>query len=276
MALKVTVIDIDSQNDFTNKLGTLFVPGADENSKRAATMIRRLRPKITKFIRTLDSHDTIDISHKAWWVDQNGNHPETDVMKGLTLITPEDVENYKWNTSMLGRRARSLKYLQALKATNRYPHIIWPDHCLIGSWGHNMNEDVFGEILEWERHHKIWSDSVTKGSNPWTEHFSAIRAEVPDPDDLSTQINDKLVSSIENSDITIWIGEALNFCLANTFRDAIAAFSNSDKVKNMILAIDCTSNVPSRDGSLEALGDAFVKEMVALGMQVKNSTDILA
>jgi nicotinamidase/pyrazinamidase len=272
MALKVTVIDIDSQNDFTNKQGTLFVPGADENSKRAAAMIRRLRPKITKFIRTLDSHDTIDISHKAWWVDSNGNNPETDVMKGLNVITPEDVENYKWTTSVLGRRARSLKYLQALKANGRYPHVIWPDHCLIGSWGHNMHEDVLAEIIEWEHHHKIGSDPVTKGSNPWTEHFSAIRAEVPDPDDPSTQVNDKLVSSIEDSDITIWLGEALSHCLANTFRDAIAAFSNSDKVKNMILARDCTSNVPG----FESLGDAFIKDMVALGMQVKNSVDILS
>lgn len=272
MALKVTLIDIDSQKDFTDKTGSLYIPGADENSKRVAGLIRRLRGKITKIIRTLDSHNTIDISHKHWWVDQNGNHPETDVMKGLTVISPEDMENYKWNTSVLGRRNRSLKYLKDLKANGRYPHIIWPDHCLIGSPGHNMNEDVFEEILAWEREHKVWSDSVTKGSNPWTEHFSAVRAEVPDPDDLSTQLNDKLVSAIENSDITIWVGEALSHCLANTFRDAIAAFSNSDKVKNMILARDCTSNVPT----LEYLGDNFIKDMQALGMQVKNSNDILA
>jgi nicotinamidase-related amidase len=272
MALKVTVIDIDSQNDFTNKNGTLFVPGADENSKRVAAMLKRLRPKITKIIRTLDSHDTIDISHKAWFVDANGNNPPTDVMKGLVFITPQDLESYKWNTSVLSRRARTLTYLKKLEATKRYPHVIWPDHCLIGSWGHNMQEDVFGEILEWEHHTKNWADSVTKGSNPWTEHFSAIRAEVPDDNDLSTQVNDKLVDVIENSDITIWVGEALSHCLANTFRDAIASFSNSDRVKNMILARDCTSNVPT----FEFLGDAFIKDMQALGMQVMNSTDILA
>jgi nicotinamidase/pyrazinamidase len=272
MALKVTLVDIDSQNDFTNPNGTLFVPGADQNSKRVAGLIRRLRPKITKIIRTLDSHNTIDISHKAWFVDQNGQHPETDVMKGLTVISVADMEAYRWNTSVLGRRARTLKYLKALEATKRYPHVIWPDHCLIGSWGHNMQEDVFAEILEWEREHKIWSDSVTKGSNPWTEHFSAIRAEVPDDEDLSTQVNDKLVSAIESSDITIWVGEALSHCLANTFRDAFAAFNNSDKIKNMILARDCTSNVPG----FEHLGDAFIRDMQALGMQVKNADDILA
>lgn len=272
MALKVTVIAIDSQNDFTNKTGTLFVPGADENSKRIAAMLKRLRPKVTRIIRTLDSHNTVDISHRAWWVDQNGNHPETDVMKGLTVISPADVENYKWNTTVLGRRARSLKYLKSLEATGRYPHVIWPDHCLIGSWGHNMQEDVFSEIVEWERAHNTWADSVTKGSNPWTEHFSAIRAEVPDPDDLSTQVNDKLVSAIENSDMTIWVGEALSHCLANTFRDAVAAFSSSDKIRNMVLARDCTSNVPG----FESFGDAFIKDMVAQGLVVKNSTDILS
>jgi len=272
MALKVTVISIDSQNDFTNPQGSLFVPGADQNSKRVAKLIKRLSPKITRIIRTFDSHDTVDISHKSWWVDQSGNHPETDVMKGLVSISVSDMENYKWTTSVLGRRARTLTYLKALEAAKRYPHVIWPDHCLIGSWGHNMQEDVLAEILAWEREHNTWADSVTKGSNPWTEHFSAIRAEVPDPDDLSTQVNDKLVSAIENSDLTIWLGEALSHCLANTFRDAVAAFINSDKVKNMILARDCTSNVPG----FEFLGDQFIADMVAKGMVVKNSDDILA
>lgn len=266
MSLKVTMVDIDSQNDFTNKNGSLYVKGADENSKRVAKLITRLRPKITKIIRTFDSHDTIDISHGAWFVDQNGNHPGP-----FSPITVESMETYAWTTSVLGRRARTLQYLKTLKATGRYDHLIWPDHCLIGSWGHNMDPEVFAAILEWEREHKIWADSVTKGSNPWTEHFSGVRAEVPDPEDLSTQVNGSLVSAIENSDVTIWLGEALSHCLANTFRDAIAAFSNSDKINNMILAIDCTSNVEG----FEHLGDAFVKEMKDRGMRIMNSTDIL-
>jgi hypothetical protein len=30
---------------------------------------------------------------------------------------------------------------------------------------------------------------VTKGENPWTEHYSAVQAEVPDDDDPRTQLN---------------------------------------------------------------------------------------
>lgn len=269
MALKVTIVDIDSQNDFTDPNGSLYVKGAEENSKRLAGLIERLTKagKITRIIRTFDSHSTMDISHNRWFVDSNGNHPAP-----FTIIGVADMESYRWNTTVLGRRARTLAYLKALEAAKRYPHCIWPDHCLIGSPGHNMNPDVFAAILEWERKNNTWADSVTKGSNPWTEHFSAIRAEVPDPQDLSTQVNDKLVQVIEDSDITIWGGEALSHCLANTFRDAIAAFSNSDRIKNMVLARDCTSSVPG----FESFGDQFIQDMVSKGMQVKNAADILA
>jgi len=127
-------------------------------------------------------------------------------------------------------------------------------------------------VHEWEVKRFALSDVVTKGSNPWTEHFSAVMAEVPDPEDPSTQVNRGLIEALEKADMVIWVGEALSHCLANTFRDVAKNFSDPTYVKKMVLCTDASSNVPG----FENLGDTFVKEMIAKGMQVSTTKDILA
>ncbi len=44
--MKLDLLIIDPQMDFCSPDGSLFVPGADKDCERAATMIRRLIPKI--------------------------------------------------------------------------------------------------------------------------------------------------------------------------------------------------------------------------------------
>jgi len=267
MSLNVQIICIDDQNDFTDPNGSLYVKGGDENVRRAARMIERLRDKISDIHVTMDSHHKVDISHPLWWVDENGNHP-----KPYTLITPEDAIAGKWRAYKMSARDRSLKYLKALKATNRYPHVIWPEHCLIGDEGHNLHPILAAAIHGWEEKRFALSDVVTKGSNPWTEHFSAVQAEVPDPEDPSTQVNRGLIEALEKADMVIWVGEALSHCLANTFRDVVKNFSNPAYVKKMILCKDGSSSVPG----FEKLGDDFVAEMISRGMQVSTTVDVLA
>jgi nicotinamidase/pyrazinamidase len=267
MSLNLHIIGIDVQNDFVDPNGGLYVKGGEQNAARAAKMIDRLRDKITDIHLTMDSHHKVDISHPLWWVDGAGKHPAP-----FTMITPEDVEQGKWRPHLMSARDRSLKYLKALRATNRYPHVIWPEHCLIGDPGHNIFPTLAAAVHEWEVKRFALSDVVTKGSNPWTEHFSAVMAEVPDPEDPSTQVNRGLIEALEKADMVIWVGEALSHCLANTFRDVAKNFSDPTYVKKMVLCTDASSNVPG----FENLGDTFVKEMIAKGMQVSTTKDILA
>lgn len=276
--LNTQLVCIDIQNDFTNKNGTLFVQGGDENAKRTAAMIRRLSPKLTGITLTMDSHHKIDISHPSWWVDESGNHPGPftgvvldgddfwffDYIKGAKTV--------KARTNKLGARERTLKYLKALTANGRYPHTIWPEHCLIGDEGHNINPDLSAAVHQWEHDRYAMSDVVTKGSNPWTEHFSAVKAEVPDPQDPSTQINRPLIETLEKADMVIWAGEALSHCLANTFRDTVACFADPSYVKKMVLLTDATSSVPG----FEKYGEDFIREMTAKGMRTATTVDILS
>lgn len=267
MALNVHLILIDEQEDFVNPNGALFVKGAEENVKRVAKMIERVGPKFNDIHLTMDSHRKIDISHPMWWVDRQGKHP-----KPFTVITPESVEAGDWRTFIMTHRDRSLKYLKALKSTGRYAHVIWPEHCLIGDQGHNIAPVIAAAVHGWEEKNYAFPDIVTKGSNPWTEHFSAVRAEVPDPEDDTTQINQRLVTTLEEADVVAWAGEALSHCLAHTFRDTIAAFSDPEKVRKMVLLRDGSSPV----GGFENLGEDFVRDMRAKGMQISTTTDFLA
>lgn len=266
--MDVRVVVIDNQNDFCDPKGALYVPGADKDAERCAAMIRRLGKKIDGIHATLDSHSLIHIPHPIWWMDSNGNHPQP-----FTIITVEDVEDGRWMTYKSFLKKRSLDYLKALRDGGKYPHCIWPPHCLIGSWGHNIYPPLFDALLEWEGYFKK-VDYRVKGSNPFTEHFSALEAEVPDPSDPTTMLDTKpgsLIDLLANSNIVALTGQALSHCLANTVRSIVNNFGE-ENIKKLYLIEDCTSSVPG----FEHLGDDFVNEMVSRGMNVTTSTEFLS
>jgi len=257
---------IDPQQDFCNKNGALFVTGADEDCLRTAAMIRRLETKIDAIHITLDSHNEVDIAHPVWWVDSNGNHPAP-----FTIITKDDVVNGKWKASHPACIKRSIDYVTQLENNKRYPLCIWPPHCIIGSNGYALEENVSNAVRAWSRNRFKKIDFVTKGSNPFTEHYSAVKADVPDPSDPTTLLNSDLISIENKADVILVLGQALSHCLANTVNDMIAEFGR-ESVKKLVIIRDCTSSVTG----FENMGAEFLKEATALGVKVANSTTVLA
>ena len=79
-------------------------------------------------------------------------------------------------------------------------------------------------LLDWERDNYAAVDIVTKGSNYFVEHFSAVQAEVVDPTDPSTQINTDLISTLMEADEILIAGEAGSHTLADTVRDIANCF----------------------------------------------------
>jgi nicotinamidase/pyrazinamidase len=254
---------IDPQNDFCDPNGSLYVKGAERDMDRIAALVGRLGNKLNAIHVTLDSHRKVDISHPIWFKDSRGRHPAP-----LTLIAAADVEKGAWTTTQPSAYGRTLDYLKALDTSGRYPHVIWPYHCLIGDGGHNVWPKLAAAIHDWEDRFAM-ADFVTKGSNPWTEHFSAVQAEVPDPSDPTTQVNTRLIDTLEHADVVLLAGEALSHCLANTVRDVATKFADPAYVSKLVLLTDASSNV----GGFENYGDDFVREMRALGMRTATTTD---
>jgi nicotinamidase/pyrazinamidase len=249
--------------------GALFVPGADQDMTRLAVMIDRIGDKISSIQITLDSHHYIDIAHPIFWMDSNGKHPGA---YDFTIITVEDMEKGIWRTTNPAFQKQALEYVKSLESNKRYPLCVWPPHCLIGTYGYGVYP-VLGEALSrWENKFRM-VEYVTKGSNYMTEHYSAVKADVPDSNDPSTQVNFDIVDSPLENDIVLLAGEARSHCLANTVLDMANDFNKQvdDFISKFTLLEDATSDVPG----FENLGENFVKEMVSRGMKISKTTEFL-
>jgi nicotinamidase-related amidase len=264
---KPHLLIIDPQFDFCNPAGSLFVNGAVEDSIRTAAFIKRVGNKLADIHVTLDSHHFFDIAHPILWKGTDGKHPNP-----FTMITVKDVQSGTWVPSVPSLFKRVLDYVKALEAGNRYPLLIWPPHCLIGSQGTAVEKIIFEALLEWESTPGNVVDYVTKGSNIFTEHYSVFRAEVADPSDPSTNLNVSLVNVLQHEcDDLIVVGQALSHCVANSIRDLASAFGDDSIIKKIVLLTDCTSSV----GGFEKMGSDFITELTGKGMRLAKSTDYL-
>jgi len=244
----------------------LYVNGAEDDMSRLAAFIRRVPQKLDAIHVTLDSHNPFDVAHPLYWKDASGAHPTP-----FTIIGASDVENGVWMPVRPNLYNYSLQYVKKLEAAGRYPLCIWPPHCLIGTQGQTVIEPLASALKEWAENRIGLVNYVTKGSNPLTEHYSAIRAEVPDPNDPSTQLNTRLIQTLMKADLIVLAGEAGSHCLANTVRDLVNEFGDDSYVKKLVLLRDCTSPVPG----FEKLQSDFIDDMTAKGMQLACSTDFL-
>lgn len=264
--METKLLVIDPQNDFCDPKGALYVPGAEEDMKRLAKMIENFGPGLGDIHVTLDTHHYVDVGHPIFWKNENAEHPDP-----FTVITAEDVENGKWTATHPGLSEWAVKYAKTLSEHNRYNLVIWPYHCLIGSFGHCVYPELFEVLLQWEKEFRM-VDYVTKGSNLYTEHYSAVQADVPVPEDPGTMLNTGLIRALEEADQILLAGEALNFCLANTVKD-IADNFGEDNVKKLVLLTDASSPVPGAD--FELLTRNFLEEMEKQGMQKAKTTDFI-
>jgi nicotinamidase-related amidase len=289
--LKVHLLVIDPQNDFCAKAnpaladamlnanngvetpeirnvrngGALYVDGADADMKRLTAMIDRLSNKLEDIHVTLDSHRTVDIAHSIFWINSKNEHPNPS-----TVISVSDVENGTWRTTNPGMQGRALDYVRALDAGNRYALIVWPNHCIIGTWGHSVYPEISNALLRWEENNFGMVDYVTKGSNPFTEHYSAVKADVEDPEDVGTQMNTELLDILAEADIVPVTGQALSHCVCNTVLDIIDNFG-AQNVQKLVLLEDTCSNVTG----FEQLGDDFIKKATNAGMRISTSVDFM-
>jgi nicotinamidase-related amidase len=83
---------------------------------------------------------------------------------------------------------------------------LWPVHCQIGSWGAGIYHPLAEAYDEWCAATGGWIDFITKGFWPWSEHYSALRADVPDPAVRATQFNAPVVEDANDADLVVWCG----------------------------------------------------------------------
>ena len=263
MSSQITLLIIDPQNDFVDPHGALAVKGADEDAKRLSYLIEKAGDKIASIEVSLDSHQRLDISHPLWFFNESGGSPAP-----FTVITESDLIEGRWQTrpEVAGH---TQTYLKTLERQGRYPHVIWPEHCLIGSEGHLIYPVLSEAIYEWASR-PAHVEYVFKGQNPLTEHFSAIEAEVPDPHDPSTQVNRALIERLNASD-EIWVsGWARSHCVGNTLRD-LFKWGGRSLAEKITIITDTMSDVTG----FESFGEAVIKDSLDLGARLADVEQLL-
>ena len=283
---EIHLVIIDPNNDFMGhedgsaysvrmdtgriELADLPVKGAVKDMQRLARFINKHGMKIHKIHVTLDSHIILDVGHSRMWQDKKGNYP-----RKFTQISAEDIAKGEFAPRDPNEFDRVLKYAYLLESTpGNYKITIWSDvgHCLLGTWGHNVYHEVNDALRGWSIGYMGQVNYVMKGMNPWTEHYGALMAEVPDPSDPSTLLNTKFLEEVRPADKIVFTGEALSHCFMRSV-DQFAEHLGEEYIKKFVLFRDCTSPIPAIPGVCDfpAIAEAWIENMKLRGMVVTTS-----
>lgn len=263
----VQLLIIDPQNDFMDVQGAaLPVTGASADMQRLAAFIDQARGAIAGITVTLDSHHSVGIERPALWRTGAG-----EPVAPFTQIGAADVRAGRYLPRLPEALPRVLDYLDALEAGGRYRLMVWPVHCETGTWGHNVETSVRQAYNRWEEATLRPVRKVFKGMNAWTENYSALQAEVPDPQDPDTRMNTRLIASLDAADLVVIAGEASSHCVRAT-TEHLADHLPSGRVDKLVLLSDCMSPV----AGFEAQAQAFLAGMRERGATVARSTDVLS
>jgi nicotinamidase-related amidase len=269
MERDVHLLIVDPQNDFMDAVpgGTpaLPVPGAGADMERLAAFIDAAGDAITAITVTFDSHHRYHIAHPTFWQTGDGGAvaPFTEIRAAQVragALRPRDARELD----------RALAYLDALERQGRYVLMVWPVHCELGTWGHNVHHAVRAAYNRWEDRRLAVVQKVSKGSHPFTEHYSALQAEVPDAQVPGTQLNQPLVADLDRAATIVVAGEASSHCVrAST--EHLAQYLPSGRLEKLWLLQDCMSPV----SGFEAQARAFLREMAQRGARVTTSAEAL-
>jgi nicotinamidase/pyrazinamidase len=250
---------IDPQNDFLDIPGAaLPVRGANADMQRLADWLLAHLAQVQSITVTLDSHASIGVERTTFWLDARGQ-----AVSPFTLVTAAELEAGRYTPRHAAQRAEALAYLQALEASGERQLVVWPVHCVVGSWGHTLHAGLAEAIAAWELQTGRICEKVHKGQHPLTEQYSAFRAEVPRADDLRTQLNLALLHRLALQTGTLLVaGEALSHCVAASVDDMLAQLP-AQRLQHTLLLTDCMSPV----AGFEDVGQAFLQRARDAGLQ---------
>jgi nicotinamidase-related amidase len=280
MKTATQLLIIDPQNDFCDVPAgyrpvdpltgeavapALPVAGAHADMLRTAQFISAAGSWLAEITVTLDSHHQVDIAHPTFWRRGDGGD-----ISPFAQITAAQVRAGAFLPRDPAALPRTLAYLDDLESRGRYVLMVWPVHCEMGTWGHDVHADVRDAYNRWERAQLRNVRKVSKGENPWTEHYSAIQAEVPDSEDEHTQLNTALLAALDRAELLFIAGEASSHCVRATTEHIVANLPGG-RPERLVLLTDCMSPV----AGFEAQHQAFLDEMRAKGVRLATSTEAL-
>ena len=247
---KGVLASVDFLNDFAQPDGNLTAPNGMKATLQTVKMIHQAPEAFSAVLAFLEMHERVNgwkkgaqrgvhIFWPEWWISEDGRHPEpfTEMLKELVLggaLKP------------LYRPDWSKFYVEELERTKQPPLRIWWHHCLAGTRGADMVNEL-AEALAWL--HAACLTQVRKeykGLILETEHYGGFGPCVPVPNHSM---------GVFRSDLLIWLaqfrkayytGLYADFCLGQTVWQAINFYRENgmdDAIKRMVVLTDCTALV---------------------------------
>ncbi len=287
MVLNVQLMVIDPNESFMDE-GSLPVAGAHADMRRVAKLVDEKGDRISQIHVTLDTHHVIDIGHPEFWRDQDGKQPQLSATNPAMAIMHDDLVAGLWVPRFANARPPELGgqtvkeyvlgYSHTLEQQGEYPLMVYAEHCLIGSPGWSVQPDLYTALVKWERRRLRNVNYITKGSNPWTEHYGALMANVPLASDPTTGLNMVVLEILRTAEVVGICGEALSHCVMATVNQ-IAKHIGEEHIKKFHILGDCTSPIQGVPGDprldFPAISERWLKEMKSRGMTVTTSEEFL-
>lgn len=284
---RISLMLVDVQNTFCIPEFELYVggrsgTGAVDDNRRLCEFIYRNLGVITEICPTMDTHQTMQIFHSIYLVNEEGEHPPP-----YTLVSTEDIEQGVWQFNRelsaglqideVYGQEHLRHYTQKLKEGEKYELTIWPYHAMLGGIGHALVSAVeeaifFHSIARYSR-----PNFQIKGSNPFTENYSVLRPEVLEDAEGKqiAQKNLKFINKLLEFDAVIVAGEAKSHCVAWTIDDLLSEIcsSNEKLAEKVYLLEDCSSPVviPGVADYTDEANAAF-ERFADAGMHIVRST----
>ncbi|PWU25377.1 MAG: isochorismatase [Candidatus Rokuibacteriota bacterium] len=260
---RVCLVLVDCQNTFCTPGFELVVgPDVVDDSRRLTEFVYRNLGRVTQVAPTLDTHQAGQIFHALFLVDKKGGHPDP-----YTLVSVEDVARGLWRATDPSLQRHLEYYTDALEAGGKYRLTIWPYHAMLGGIGHALVSALEEAIFFHAVARRARVHFEVKGSEPLTEHYSALRPEVGDEPGRSA-----FAEALRDFDAVVFAGQAKSHCVAWTIADLLEDFG--ELARKVYLLEDCTSPVvvPGVADYTEQADEA-VHRFAEAGMHVVRSTE---
>lgn len=261
---RVLFIGIDVQQDFMDN-GALGVPGAHGDVERMTRFIYNNMDKISNIAVSIDTHTPHQIFHPCWWIDENGNNPAP-----YTAITLADLDSGKWRAVINPMASRD--YVEHLEKDGKKTLVVWSYHCIQGTTGCAL-ENQFSNMIYF---HSVAKKSVVqrlvKGEKPVTEMYGIFKPEYSKDGYVNLPAMNIFLDDKGNIkyDKIIYAGEAEDYCVYETFVQALEMYSNNeDMLKRFYIMRDCMSAIGERT-SVDKMYDDLQKKYP---FHMVNSTD---
>ena len=261
--MRTQLLIIDPQNDFCDIEGAaLPVAGANEDLKRLAGLIDSNASRIGGITVTLDSHASVAVERTTFWLG-----PDGQTVAPFSFLSADDLRAGSYRPRDARLTEQVIGMLEQLAAAGKAGMVVWPVHCVTGTWGHNIQGDLARSLAAWEMAHQRAVTKVLKGEYPLSEHFGVFEADAPVASVPATQFNTTLATALaDGAEVIAIAGQASSHCVAASYDQFMRFLGRRTPAATprVVLLRDCMSPVPG----FESLADDLFDRARAAGTEV--------